>query len=181
MKNGILLFCVVAFSVFVVTTVGGLVTSWNAQALSPMTPTVDPQVIATLQARDQEARDLIALANERILTVTETPLPTSEPTVTTLPSPTPWPISPAAARAIAHVAASWATLTAEPVLVDYQGVTAYEVQTNLGPIYIDATTGQVLFNGALRIADYVPPAPSGGGGGSGGGGNSEDHGSEHDD
>jgi hypothetical protein len=178
MKSGILLFGIVAFSVFAVTTVGGLIASWNAQPAVVASPTVDQQLIATLQARDQEARDLIAQANERILAVTDTTVPTPAPTATPPPSPTPWPISPEAAVAIVRIAASWATITVPPVLVDYQGVTAYEVQTNLGPIYIDATTGQVLFNGALRIPDYVPPAPSSGGGN---GGNSGGHESEGDD
>jgi hypothetical protein len=180
MKNGILLFGVVALSVFTLAMAGGIIVSWGTNAQPADTPTVDAQMLATIQARDQEARDLIAQANERILMVTDTPVPTPEPTATPLPSPTPWPISPAAAEAIARVAASWAVITVPAVLVDYQGVTAYEVQTNLGPIYIDATTGQVLFNGALRISDYVPPAASGSGGG-GGGGHSDDGGSEHDD
>jgi hypothetical protein len=180
MKNGIMLFGIVAGSVFALTIVGGTVAAWGAQPSSSGTPTADVQREATLQARDQEARDLIALANERILAASDTPLPTPEPSATALPSPTPWPISPAAAEAIVHIAAYWAVITVPPALVDFQGVTAYEVQTNFGPVYVDATNGQVLFNGALRISNDAASSSSSSGGASGGG-HSENRGSEHDD
>ncbi len=52
-----------------------------------------------------------------------------------------------AARIAARVAPS-AKLIAVPELVDFQGTVAYEVVLNQGNVYVDAQSGQVLFNGA---------------------------------
>lgn len=37
----------------------------------------------------------------------------------------------------------------QPGLVDFQGKTAYEVAFSKGPIYVDASTGDILFNGTI--------------------------------
>ncbi len=41
-----------------------------------------------------------------------------------------------------------AQLTTAPRLVNFQGAVAYEVALNQGNVYVDANTGQVLFNSA---------------------------------
>lgn len=60
-------------------------------------------------------------------------------------------ISPSEAALLALKAAPGAGITRQPELVLFQGITAYEVQTTLGQVYVDAATGQVLYNGAARM------------------------------
>jgi hypothetical protein len=164
MKKGILFFGIAAVAAFFVMTAAGMVAAAGISTMPTAAPTMDPQVLADFQARDQVARDLIQKANEQILsataTIDSTQLP--NPTKAQFPITPPWPISPEAAVAIVHLVAPGATITAPAALVDFQGVTAYEINTNLGPVYIDAATGKVLFNGAARIYQYAPPASGGG-------------------
>jgi len=53
------------------------------------------------------------------------------------------------AASIALQAAPGAVLLRPPELVDFQGVVAYEVVLDKGMIYIDASTGEILYNGLL--------------------------------
>jgi uncharacterized membrane protein YkoI len=82
------------------------------------------------------------------------------------PTATPAPVPPAPAYAISADAASrlalsaapGATLSRAPELVSFQGVVAYEVLLDRGAVYVDANSGQILYNGAaIAVA-------SGGGG-----------------
>jgi uncharacterized membrane protein YkoI len=57
------------------------------------------------------------------------------------------------AATIALQAEPGAVLLKPPELVNFQGVVAYEVVLDLGIIYIDANTGEILYNGIS-----VPPA-----------------------
>ena len=70
-------------------------------------------------------------------------------------------ISPEQATALAMQAAPGLALLRAPVLVDYQGIPAYEILLAGGYIYIDAQTGQVLFNGIQQAV--VAPGSSNGG------------------
>jgi len=63
-----------------------------------------------------------------------------------------YPVAPDIAAAIALNAAPGATLTGEPELINYQGTAAYEVKLDRGLVYVNATSGQVLFNGANQPA-----------------------------
>jgi uncharacterized membrane protein YkoI len=101
---------------------------------------------------------------------TAAPEPTPVPAPTAPPAPT-YPISPDMAATIALNAVPGATLTRQPELVDFQGAVAYEVILDRGAVYVDATSGQVLYNGAATTAS------SGGHGGEHEGG--EHEGSEH--
>jgi hypothetical protein len=58
------------------------------------------------------------------------------------------------------MAANWAsTLQSDPVLVDFQGTVAYEVALNRGLVYVDATTGRILYNGAAQtVVIHNPPS-----------------------
>jgi hypothetical protein len=40
-----------------------------------------------------------------------------------------------------------------PTLVDFQGTVAYEVVLDRGTVYIDATTGGLLYNGTAQAAN----------------------------
>ena len=64
------------------------------------------------------------------------------------PTATPYAVSADGAAGIALAASPGANLLATPELVDFQGTVAYEVRLDRGNIYVDATTGKVLYNGA---------------------------------
>ena len=57
-----------------------------------------------------------------------------------------YPISAPDALLLAQAAAPNARLQGNPELVSFEGNVAYEVVTNLGSFYIDANTGQMLYN-----------------------------------
>jgi uncharacterized membrane protein YkoI len=108
---------------------------------------------------------------------TAAPEPTAVPAPTAPPAPT-YPISPDMAATIALNAVPGATLTRQPELVDFQGAVAYEVSLDRGMVYVDANSGQVLYNGAATTAS------SGGHGGEHEGGEHEGGGHDgggHDD
>lgn len=69
-------------------------------------------------------------------------------------------VSEESASQIALAAAPNTTITADPFLVDFQGIVAYEIATSGGLLYIDATTGSVLFNGAVPATQSAAPAPN---------------------
>jgi TolA-binding protein len=57
-----------------------------------------------------------------------------------------------ATNAALEVAISGSELDGDPELVDFEGTIAYEVPFNTGKIYVDAQTGEVLFNGTISLA-----------------------------
>jgi TolA-binding protein len=57
-----------------------------------------------------------------------------------------------AVNAALEVAISGSDLAGEAELVDFEGTVAYEVPFDSGNIYIDAETGEVLFNGTISLA-----------------------------
>jgi uncharacterized membrane protein YkoI len=122
-----------------------------AQQAPPARPRAQPHLQVQVQAPPQP---------------TAAPEPTPVPAPTAPPAPT-YAISPDMAAAIALGAVPGATLTRQPELVDFQGTVAYEVVLDRGNVYVDANSGQVLYNGAATTAS------SGGHGG-------EHDGGEHD-
>jgi len=73
--------------------------------------------------------------------------PTAPPAATAPPAPT-YAISADAAAAIALSAVPGTILTRAPELVSFQGIVAYEVLLDRGTVYVDANSGQILYNGA---------------------------------
>jgi len=165
---------------FVLVTVGGVTATIANHPVTPAqealvvtdppTPTpdigVDPAVVAERDAQYQQALEQAnkqlqqayflqkALADELANPpATATPKPRVfvqvAPTATAAPA---YPISPEQAMSLALNAAPGATVLGVPELVLFAGVPAYEVNLDWGKVYIDATTGAVLYNGA--------PAPS---------------------
>jgi len=60
--------------------------------------------------------------------------------------------SPDQAAEIADAAAlSGATRTGDPTLVNFEGTVAYEVSYDYGNIYVDASTGELIFNGTISL------------------------------
>ncbi|MBL8055726.1 MAG: hypothetical protein JNK29_03465 [Anaerolineales bacterium] len=78
--------------------------------------------------------------------------PVPDPTAAGVPLSDGYPVTASLAATIAGNVAPGIRLLTAPELVDYQGSVAYEVATDRGLIYVDATTGQVLYNGAQAPA-----------------------------
>nr|WP_290670511.1 PepSY domain-containing protein [Ardenticatena sp.] len=74
-------------------------------------------------------------------------------TANTEPAIPQYPVTAAQAAGIAQSVANGAALTGQPELVLFEGTPAYEVPFDRGMIYVDATTGAVLYNGTTP-----PPA-----------------------
>ncbi|MGE5618111.1 MAG: PepSY domain-containing protein [Sphingomonadaceae bacterium] len=64
------------------------------------------------------------------------------------PAAPPYPVSADAAASTALSVAPGARVQGTPELISFQGAVAYEVVLDRGTVYVDATTGRVLYNGA---------------------------------
>lgn len=144
-----------------------------SQELSPTpttaaaTPTVsDSGMAAWLQEREQAYRALIEEANARLEEAyrrirelqEQQPEPTPPtPDVPAAASELSPKIPPARAIWAAVNAVPGAALLREPELVIFQGALAYEISLDRGLVYVDANTGQILYNGAAVL---IQPAPS---------------------
>lgn len=200
---------------FVLVAVGGVTaTMANKPAATateaPAQPTaapmmgVDPAVVAQ---REVDYQRQIAQANSQLQHAYQVqkaladelkdvpPTPTQKPHVYVKPTQTKplYPVTPEMAGQLALNAAPGATLLARPELVLFEGKVAYEVVLDRGKIYIDATTGQVLYNGTSNPSSgggstsaSNPPPPQqhsggeheGGDGGNGGGNGGGDGGGD---
>ncbi len=134
-------------------------------ALDPATEAQIREREAAYQAALAEANQRLAEANQRLVIAQQAlnnpapaapaapaPAAPAAPAPAAPPAPT-YAVSPQQAQEIAVANAGGATLIRAPELVSLQGVPAYEVVFDRGPIYIDAQTGAVLAN---TIA--APPA-----------------------
>ena len=141
-------------------TVAGAVAA--APALDPAREAAYQQALADAQAQLLEANRRLAEANAQ-LEAAPIPPPTTAPPA---PVPTDPPAAPtyavSAERAgqLARAVVPGATLRGPPDLVSYQDVPAYEVLLDQGTIYIDATTGRVLYNNALASRIQAAPQPA---------------------
>jgi hypothetical protein len=164
MTQKLALFLSISITAFVLVVVGAAITIGSTALAQPAQPTLDPQLVADLQARETAYQGMIEQANAQLQQqatqppATATPLPTTTPIV--------YPISPEAAAMIALLVAPGSYQKTPAALVDFQGTVAYEVSLNRGLVYVDASTGMVLYNGAYRPAVNVQPAPSTSSGGS---------------
>lgn len=75
-----------------------------------------------------------------------------------------YPVSSRRAALIALRAAPGASLLETPSLVSFQGGVAYEVQLDSGLVYIDAFSGQVVYNGTKPKSLAPVPSVAGDGG-----------------
>lgn len=82
-----------------------------------------------------------------------------------------YPVSAQMAAAVALSFAPGSTLSKAPGLVSFQGTPAYEVLLDQGVVYVDATSGQVLYNAVTAPSNVAPSGRERGGddGGEGGG------------
>ena len=128
------------------------------------TPSPDASLMMLLQAREQAYQQLIAEANTRLeqayqqIEELSAQLAGSSPGAVDPPSSAPSVVlSPARAIWIAMNAAPGSALMKEPELVLFQGVLAYEVVLDQGMLYIDANTGQILYNGISPVIQVIQP------------------------
>jgi uncharacterized membrane protein YkoI len=174
---------------FVLVLVGGVA----ARAVQPETAAATPatvsdpaDTIAILQQREAAYRNLIDQANARLQEANarlqqvnqqqsqagQVAQTQTRSAAASAVAPT-YAVSSNQAASIALAAVPGAKLTRAPELVLFQGKAAYEVVLDRGKVYVDANSGQVLYNGA---AAATSPAPTGGGEHEGG----EHEGGEHD-
>ncbi len=102
------------------------------------------QLQQAYQDQQQLADQVKVLQTQAQAAPMDLPAPTS---ATAAPAAT-YALSPQQAALVALRAAPDATLTAAPDAVDFQGQVAYEVRLTRGTVYVDANSGQVLYNGA---------------------------------
>ena len=161
MSQRLALLLTTGMSAFMLVTAGavaGRVT--NAQAAPTATAVPTEDLNALLQDREAAYRQLLDQANAQL-----------EQAYQQLATQTPqagapaYPVSPEQAAMIAMGVVPGATLTATPELVSFQGVVAYEVILSRGKVYVDATSGAVLYNGTGGGAAVAQSGRGGGGGG----------------
>jgi uncharacterized membrane protein YkoI len=128
----------------------------GANSAAPFPQAVYQQALQEARAQLDEANRRLALANEQLhqAQAPSAPLP---PAATATPAPPAYPVSPLAAAQAALALAPGATLITRPDLVSYQGTAAYEVRLDRGTVYIDAASGQILYNGLAPAIQA--PAP----------------------
>jgi uncharacterized membrane protein YkoI len=156
----------VALTAFVLVFLGAALGIGRWAQASPANPTLDPQLLAQLQAREATYQAMIAQANSQLQATNPPAAPTIAPTPTQEPTVV-YPISPDMAAYLALSATPGSYLVRAPDLISFQGVVAYEVTLNSGRVYVDANDGQILFNGAAITS-------AGGSGSSAGGGENDE-------
>lgn len=137
-------------TVFLVVIAGGVATTVLANNQSPKKSALSAaDAVKTYQAREAEYQALLdkanhelELANQQITALAGKPSQDAQGQN----SNEEYPVTEEMAKVIAYQAAKDYPLE-DPELVDYNGKVAYEVKFANGNIYVDATTGQILFNG----------------------------------
>ena len=124
-----------------------------AEVTEPTAIVPQPETQADLQQvlaeREAAYQELIRQANERLQQAYDQ----QQSQVAATAAAPAYPFTPDQATNIALQAAPGAVLLSQPELVNFQGVMAYEVALDQGLVYVDATTGQILYNGTLILAD----------------------------
>ncbi|HEU5102608.1 MAG TPA: PepSY domain-containing protein [Roseiflexaceae bacterium] len=158
-----------AISAFLITLAGG-VAAYMAVRSAPTTgspeavvgasapePWLDPNAEGT-PVTQQDANQLNQAYEQQQLLVDnlrqmrqQPPAPVAQPGQAAIESQLSAPgyaVSPESAIAIALGGAPGAALNRAPELVRFQGVAAYEVLLDRGAVYVDANSGQILYDGA---------------------------------
>ncbi len=178
-----------AFMLVILGAIAGEAARWGFPSESSPaatgTPVPDPQLEAMLQEREQAYRALIEEANARLeqayrqiqelsaqLSASSSSASAGAPEISAA-------LSPARAIWIAMNMAPGSALMKEPELVVFQGALAYEVVLDQGTLYIDANTGQILYNGIPPVIQVVQAQPAVGKGG-GAGKDVKEHGEKKD-
>jgi uncharacterized membrane protein YkoI len=140
----------VILTAFILVVGGALVGRTTQPEKSP----VETAAVQQLMERESAYQDLTRQANERLQ---QAYAKLQARATATSPA---YLFSPEQAANIALQLAPGAVLLNVPELVDFQGAMAYKVSLNTGLVYIDANSGQVLFNGIMTLV-YVGPSDKG--------------------
>jgi hypothetical protein len=112
-------------------------------AISGLTPDIQ----ALISERESQYIAMINQANAQLTQVQQAAA--SDVTVSEVTSTQ---VTPEQATEIADAAAlGGASRTGDPALVNFEGTIAFEVPYDFGNIYIDATTGEIIFNGTISL------------------------------
>lgn len=153
MKNKSLIVSIFV-TVFLVVVAGGIATSVLANNQPGNSAKINAaDAVKTYQAREAEYQALLAkansqleLANQQLTQLANSTYNNDSSSQSTSDLNSSYPVTKEMAMSIAFQTAGDYPLS-EPELVDYNGTVAYEVKFQNGNIYVDATTGQILFNG----------------------------------
>jgi hypothetical protein len=151
MSQKFVLWTAAALTAFVLF-VGGAVAGRISQPQQPANTVSTAEVNALLAQREAQYQALIEQANTQ-LTDAYRSLQNASPSevaVQATAEPTPSWISIDQAMSAAVLSVPGSRVVRLPELVDFQGATAYEVRLNTGIVYIDASNGALLFNGAAQ-------------------------------
>jgi uncharacterized membrane protein YkoI len=135
-----------AFMLFTLTSLLQTVSAKGGQTDTSVSG-LSPEIQAQITAREAQYIELINQANAQLLQAQQ-----GQPEAATGEQPA-VAFSPEQAALAADAAAnSSATRMGEPELVNFEGTVAYEVPYDFGNIYVNATTGEVIFNGTVSQA-----------------------------
>ena len=158
MSQRIAFFIAAGLTAFVLVVGGAVAGRMSQLPRPPAAPSAEPTAaeeasppadVQTLLEREAAYQELVRQANERLQKVYAESQPTAQATAAAFA------ISPEQAAAIALQAVPGAVLLRLPELVDFQGTMAYEIALDLGMLYIDANTGQILYNGTTTVPGPV--------------------------
>ncbi|TFH35032.1 MAG: hypothetical protein E4G99_08220 [Anaerolineales bacterium] len=136
----------VGITAFVIVTIGGVFAAFaqsrlgSGPAIAAADLLSDPAVQAALSEREAAYQQLIDEANQRLAEAT------TATTVMTEPVLEEYPVSIGLAVALAQNALGGGTLLRQPEMVLLNGRVAYELILDRGQVYIDATSGAILYN-----------------------------------
>jgi uncharacterized membrane protein YkoI len=160
----------VGITAFVLVVGGGIAAKFGHPASAPATAVAPMPTATDIQAfyaqREAEYQAQIDAANQALaeayaqLEAASTATQQPQSTATQDPQSTPTPdfyLTPQGAMSAAILTVPGATILSVPELVNYQGIVAYEVRLDSGIVYVDASNGAVLYNGA---AQAQVPAPA---------------------
>lgn len=151
---------VMAASIFITTIllgiIGGVVS--NSVQGSKKAETVSPEIVATYQQREAAYNQLIEQANQKLdkanaeLQAMQTQIDQVNQQPALVKATASSTITPEKASEIAQkVVESGQTVLKTPELVSFEGKAAYEVIFKKGSVYVDAQSGNVLFNATVPI------------------------------
>ena len=134
-----------AFMLFTLTSLLQTVSAKGGQSDAD-TAGLSPEIQAQITAREAQYIELINQANAQLMQAQQGQ---AEPAAS---DPAASVFSPEQAVPAAEaVANSGAARIGVPELVNFEGTVAYEVPYNYGNIYINAATGEVIFNGTISL------------------------------
>jgi uncharacterized membrane protein YkoI len=170
MKPTKLVLISIFISAVVLVVIGGVTSNVLASRATTAAPSQDQ--VKAYQDREaayvqliQQANDQLAKANAQLQSLqTQVVQLQAQPTTPTTPDP--YVTAEKASQIASNAAGPGEQPQQSPALVEFQGKTAYEVSFAKGLIYVDAQTGDVLYNGTVPqqitadkagqiVADYL--------------------------